>query len=248
LSPPSSPYFPFHAIGFRCNPFRELTRQEWVELIVLPPDVMKILDEGFTHLQILGEKGSGKTTRLISLQAHLDARGWCTAYEYLPEGQVRFCTQPDGLDYFLLDEVQRLSPGERKRLLKFTGAEAPPSKWLARHELMNPEPRLHLVLGSHADLSPLFTRWGLPLQTLSIQNRPENLQEILTRRLDYFSLEAVSPVRLDEQAVLRLYQHFGGDFRAVIDCLYELFQRFPPPGVIDSAQVQAAIELYAAQG
>src|SRR5262245_45267305 len=45
-------FFPFHAIGFQCNPFRALTDEEWAAVAVLPADLQEALARGFDHLQI----------------------------------------------------------------------------------------------------------------------------------------------------------------------------------------------------
>ena len=51
-------FYPFDALGFQCNPFRSLTRQEAADLAVLPDELPGILAQRFTHLQILGDKGA----------------------------------------------------------------------------------------------------------------------------------------------------------------------------------------------
>ena len=257
-------FFPFHALGFHCNPFRALTREEWIATTVLPEDLQTVSDRGFTHLQILGDKGAGKTTRLLALQSSLDARGQRTAYEYLPEGQNYFVTRTAELDYFILDEVQRLNSRQRRRLAGFAGAQPALGRFFTRSKPSTPG--LRLILGSHEDLTPYFARLGLPLQTLSIQNSASHLNQVVQRRLAYFSLGENPPIVLDELAVEWLYDHFNGDYRAVLDCLYEIFQQAVDPKnpkglplkpfefgdnlsrTLTLQQVQAAIALRAAQG
>ena len=38
-----NPWFPFHSLGFRCNPFRVLTDEEWAEVAVLPEEVLEVV-------------------------------------------------------------------------------------------------------------------------------------------------------------------------------------------------------------
>src|SRR4051812_44035267 len=101
----SSRYFPFHAIGLRCNPFRALVDEEWAEVAVLPELMRAVLVGGFVHLQILGAIGHGKTTTLLGLLAHFTRAERRVDYEYLPDGQRHFRADIDNLDVFLLDEA-----------------------------------------------------------------------------------------------------------------------------------------------
>src|SRR5207248_5460657 len=110
------PYFPFHALGYRSNPFRALSDEEWADIVVLPEAVLAVA-AGPNHLQILGELGHGKTSALLGLAQQLRRAGRRVAYEYLPIGHYVFTSQLTGLDVFLLDEVQRLRTAERRRLL-----------------------------------------------------------------------------------------------------------------------------------
>ena len=52
-------YFPFHDLGLRANPFRTLTREEWVAVTVLPGQISRILEGEIGHLQFRGQKGCG---------------------------------------------------------------------------------------------------------------------------------------------------------------------------------------------
>src|SRR5712692_10403753 len=132
------PYFPFHALGFRSNPFRALTDEEWAAIVVLPEAILQAAASG-GHLQVLGEMGRGKTSTLLGLAEHFRHGGRFVEYEYLPIGQDMFKSPLAGLQVFLLDEVQRLRPDERRRLLAAARGG------------------LRLILGSHDDLTPLFT-------------------------------------------------------------------------------------------
>lgn len=241
-------YFPFQSLGFRCNPFRALTYEEWAALAVLSEDLQRILDRGFMHLQILGEKGTGKTTHLLALKSLLDMQGWYTAYEYLPEGHSSFLNIPSGLDYFILDEIQRLSPRQLYRLLAFTGVKSSWWRIFNRDNTAGSISDLHLVLGSHKDLTPLFSRHGLALQTLTIRNNTRHLGQVLQKRLSYFSLTPNPSIYLDESAVEWFFKNFNGDYRAVLDCLYDIFQSsirhgsLRPGSLLNAQQVQEVIE------
>jgi hypothetical protein len=211
-------FFPFYAIGFKCNPFRALTDDEWAAVAVLRLALQARLAHGFEHLQLLGPLGHGKTSGLLALAAHLRRAKQRVAYEYLAEGQSRFVTRTPAVDYFLLDEAQRLSGRERDRLLRLPG--------------------VHFVLGSHEDLSPLFAARRLALATIRIDNDEDHLRTILERRLAYFAHDGAPTITFDAAAVRFLHQTFGGNLRAAQYFLYEVFQRFPPPGAISADRLR----------
>jgi hypothetical protein len=231
----SNLYFPFHALGFCCNPFRALTDDEWAQIALLPANVDAIMRNGFKHLQILGNPGYGKTTILLALAARFRTDGKRIEYEYLPEGQSYFTTDCNALAVFLLDEAQRLTPSERERLVSIAT-------------------RTQLIIASHEDLTPLFASHQHALTSVQIENLDTDvLRAILSRRLDYFRLDDSrnvisreqsdreisilgteisrrSTARNDNQidftpdAIAYLSNVFGGNLRAMEQFLYEIFQ------------------------
>jgi replication-associated recombination protein RarA len=207
-------YFPFHALGFRCNPFRAVTDEEWTAVAVLPESVADVLENGLTHLQILGAMGCGKTTTLLGLAGRFKREGSRVAYEYLPEGQSRFHTNVHDLDVFLLDEAQRLSVRQRSRLLANAGKQ-------------------QLVLSSHEDLTASFERRSLPLKTVRLDAMTStHLRTTLEKRLNYFALSGESSVTFTSDAVHYLRETYGSDLRAMQHFLYEVFQRLQQTGEI----------------
>jgi hypothetical protein len=216
-----NPYFPFHDLGFRANPFRALEDDEWSDIVVLPASTIQAAEAG-GHIQVLGERGHGKTSTLLGLQAQVRRAGQAAHYEYLPEGHEAFHTELAGVDVLLLDEAQRLNPTERARLMR----EAKSGR--------------RLLLGSHEDLTGLFAAAGLPLATL----RPEtggraHLEAVLAKRLAYFSLSPGAPaITLDASAVAYLAETFGSNLRAMQWFLYEVFQTLTQPGVISAGQLR----------
>lgn len=200
-------FFPFYSLGFRCNPFRALTDEEWVEVAVIPSSIQETLNNGYTNLQIVGEKGYGKTTILLIITAELKQSNRNATYEYIPENGRAFYTSLANLDHFLLDEVQRLTQNERKRLLSYSG-------------------RTRLILATHEDLTPLFTANNLPLTTIYLNKTGSaHLKAVLNNRLSYFSLEDTPPITFSDQDVQFLWNKFGRDFRAAEHYLYEYFQQ-----------------------
>lgn len=202
------PYFSFHALGYRRNPFGALTAEEWAAVAVPPPALVGVLENSRSHLQMLGPMGSGKTTALRWLTAEAANRGVSARYEYLAEGERRYASDLAGVEMFLLDEAQRLSWRERRRLVGENG-------------------RLRLILSSHEDLAPLFRRRSLPLQTVRLADglTLDHYRAIWQKRLDYFALPGRERVRLGETAVAYLYQTFGQNLREAEYFLYEVWQR-----------------------
>ncbi len=199
-------FFPFYSLGYECNPFRALTDEEWVEVAVVPTQVQEVLDSGFSNLQVLGEKGYGKTTLLLYLAAQQRYAGRRVAYERIPEDGRTFQTALDNLDCFLLDEAQRLTNKERKRLMKQT-------------EL------IQLIVSSHEDFNGVFSVHKRPIMTVNLGvNGREHLRAVLNRRLAYFSLKDSSRAFISDEMIDFVWGEFGRDIRAVEQFLYEYYQ------------------------
>ena len=150
----SKRYFPFHSLGFRCNPFRALTHEEWSEVALIPPQIGEIFSRDFTHLQVIGEQGVGKTSTLLALKRHFSNRGQRVQYRYLPPGEKRFQGDFYTTDILLLDEMQRLSKNQRTRLIKGIASQ-------------NGE-GVQLICSTHEDLTPFFERHNRLIETISL--------------------------------------------------------------------------------
>jgi hypothetical protein len=206
-----NPYFPFHTLGYQCNPFRALTDTEWVDIVVPHPQVKAMLADPPAHLQVIGEKGHGKTTTLLYIAAHARANGQRAAYEHLEVEARHYTTSPTGLDLFCLDEAQRLAPTERTRLLT----------------TLVENKNLRTVIGTHEDLSPLFDHYHLPLVTLQLETVPlTHVEAVIRRRLDYFVLNPAQPGTVPTpQALAALHHYFGANLRKIEQVLYEVYQQ-----------------------
>lgn len=204
---PTREFFFHHRLGYSKNPFGALTAEEWTAVAFIPPTVQKILDDGFTHLQLLGPKGCGKTTTLLKLAAMAQAQGQAVLYEYIPEGQSHFVSQPAAGGVFVLDEAQRLRWRERRRWLGWGTA-------------------VTFLFSSHTDFTPHFHRAHLPLTTvwLDAEISLAHYRTWLERRLAYFALPGKRRLELADSAVATLYRRFGRDLRQAEYFLYELFQ------------------------
>lgn len=207
------PFFFHHTLGFRRNPFGVLDPAEWAAITVLSATLTKLLSSHFTHLQLLGSMGSGKTTTLLKLADALSQTDCRLAYEYLAEGQKVYTTDTAVLSIFLLDEAQRLNRRERRRLLSAA----------TQHSQRG----LRLILSSHEDLTPLFRRWQQPLLSINMDEMltAELYGRMLSRRLDYFALPDRPHTTLAADAVQWLYHTFYPNMRDAEYFLYEVWQR-----------------------
>jgi hypothetical protein len=204
----------FERLGLRGNPFQVLTPDELLQIVVLPPRIQRLLEEGFHHLELIAPKGSGKTTNLLGLCQHFSREGAQVQYERLPMGAHRIRTHPIQADIFAVDETQRLYPHERLRLLR-----------LAR--------RVRLLIGTHLTHRLEFALAGLPLVSLRVDRLTdrEHLRQCVERRIRHFALDpAAPPVTLSDDALDWLWQRHGPDLRAVDTTLFAVFQRLPAPG------------------
>lgn len=215
------PHFPHAALGYRCNPFRTLTDEEWEAIFVPPPGLEALLEQDGAHLQILGEAGRGKSTALRGLAVRFRDAGLRPAYEYLPDGLRTFRADAQELDVFLLDEVQRLTFWQRRRLLAVAMRG------------------VRLILGSHEDLTPLFKRRRLALRTLSLdEGAREHAREVVRRRLAFFMLAGVPRAELTDEAFAWLWHRYGTDYRSVETLLYHLFEKLTEPRPITPDDLQ----------
>ncbi len=205
-------YFPFHELGFRCNPFRALTREEWSQIAVLPQAVEAVLEGEFSHLQIIGDQGFGKTSALLALKKRFEDQGRSVQYCYLPPKRKRATWKWGEYEILLIDEMQRLSQNQRLRVVK----TIPSSR----------ENGPRLIFSSHEDLGPVFERLRRPLQTIPLRHHEAAfVRKIIERRLQFFSEGDRSKASLTEKAYALLNETFVNDLRSLEDFLYEVFQQ-----------------------
>ena len=207
------PFFFHHTLGFRRNPFGALARDEWTAVSILPATLQKLLAVRCPHVQLLGAMGSGKTTTLLKLADELAQTDEQLAYEYLAEGKRRYETDTAVLTTFFLDEAQRLTRGERLRLVRAAARQN--------------ETGLRLIFSSHVDLTNLFQRWQRPLTSINLEETltVDLYGQMLTRRLDFFALPGNPFTMLSTDAIQWLYDQFYPNMRDAEYFLYEVWQR-----------------------
>lgn len=202
MSPPS---LPFAHLNLRRNPFGELSSEERCDLaVLLISDLVEFLCQQPENrlpvaLQILGDKGFGKTTHLLALQAAFPA----SSYTWIPEGvsdHVAVHGEP-----VLIDEAQRLS-------------------LVQRNALWNLPKRL--VLATHTDFAADLIRSGRQVMSISADRdtRPERVHMIVNARVAMFRRSSgaipVIPFPMAEQ----LCDRYGSNIRGMLHALYDVFQ------------------------
>jgi len=221
----------FSDIGFRCNPFRAMTREEWIRAAIIPETVRHAIAAG-GHIQLLGDAGSGKTSSLLALGDQFHKAGMRSVYEYIPQKEKSYRTNTDGVEIFLLDEAQRLSQGGF-----FSGNEMARLLDAAKNGV-------RLLLGAHEDLTPAFRSRGFSPVTVTLSTPgAEELAGILQRRLNLFSLEP-NHTTFSPEAVDWLRSKFGPILRTMEYFLYDYFQGERPEGIIAVGPLQKSLDSF----
>ena len=194
-----SNWLPWASCNLRRNPFGELTRSERAEISVVDVGEMARLVADGVAIQLVGDCGRGKTTRMLALLRHFPN----STYAYLPEDGpcpviARGCPT-------LIDEAQRMSRSVRRAVFSQRPA---------------------LVLATHCDLSRKLRRFGYQVHTRHIgdDNTCELVHQIMNRRIAASRL-AKGPVPTFPRSVASsLVQRFGSNIRAMESHLYEQVQ------------------------
>ncbi|MFK8113435.1 MAG: hypothetical protein AB8B91_14620 [Rubripirellula sp.] len=193
-------WFPWARHNLVRNPFGELTRAERVAVAVVDiAGISQRVRQPYSAVQLIGDCGRGKTTRMLSLADQLPE----SQYVYLPEDGP--CPAIAAGSPLLIDEAQRLP----KCVFPLVFSAGIP-----------------LVLGTHRDLSRHLKRFGYQVHTEHIgdENSATLLHRLLNRRIEAARLDAGRiPVVSPEDADW-LVNRFGSDVRGVESYLYEKTQ------------------------
>lgn len=199
-------------------------------LALLPDSMQDLLDAPPALTQILGDQGSGKTSLLLAMQRSFLEKGRRVTYEYLPLDAADYKTKLNQVDMFLLDEAQRLSAPALQRLLS--------------HTMQTPESGLHLMLSTHADLSPHAARLGIPLRSVQLDGYSHRfLHELVEERVSYFERPGYKGTRLTTAALTLLTTHCGADLRELERLLYEIYQAWDSEGPITVEFVRGFLDI-----
>ncbi|MCA9838796.1 MAG: hypothetical protein KC422_17910 [Trueperaceae bacterium] len=197
----------FGHLNLSYNPFGELPLEEKAKLMVgeFESYASKLEHPGYV-LQIMGEMGRGKSSFLLGLRRHFpDA-----PYYYYPEDGPKPTVAKAPL--LFLDEMQRFTPKERKRIL---------------------QQRASFVISTHKDFKEEYEALGLRHEAICLQGlSKDKLQRILKKRLEA-ARRSPGPIPYFEDRTLeKLLERFGDDLRSMEDYLYEIFQSLKVIGAI----------------
>lgn len=214
-------FFPHRQLGLVKNPFGALTPEEWVAVAVPPPIIMQALEAGFDHLQVIGDKGRGKSTILRWLCHQYQLQGQSVTYERLPRWHFNYHSDLSPLDCFALDEAQRLFI-------------------LNQHRLFRQAQDKRLLIGTHNSWERAFHRHGWLLTTVHIgdQTTREHIQHILDKRLIEFATDKGTLVYFDDSAIDYLWDRWGDNLRGMEYFLYHVIQNRRDTGAITSVYLE----------
>jgi len=193
---------PFAHLNLRRNPFGELDLAAWAGLAVVDVDrlVPRLARPGFA-VQLVGDKGRGKTTHMLAIRRRFPHAPYVHVGEDFRARRPRI---PNGHP-LLVDEIQRLSPRRRRRVYGR---------------------RVSLVLGTHEDFRAELGRAGFDVETVDVGGALDaaRLREILNRRIE---AARRGPGRLPQVTIETAHAmigRFGDDVRAIQGRMYDLFQ------------------------
>ncbi|MCA9196554.1 MAG: hypothetical protein KDA87_03410 [Planctomycetales bacterium] len=190
---------PFAHLNLCRNPFGEITREEQAALaqVQLEAVLLELLDTNVV-VQFVGEKGYGKTTHLLAIQAAVSG----ATYTHIPEGQTAtiIAGRPT-----LIDEAQRMT------------------WWQRWYFFRRPAP---LVLGTHFDYQRSLERLGRRVITVQVgqETSVQHIHHILNQRIEWVRRQSGPVPQIRLETVQRLMQQFGPDIRSIQQALYEQFQ------------------------
>lgn len=220
-------YFPIWKLGYRSNPFRALTLDEWRHIALLPKELEQLVESPPPLTQLIGHKGTGKTSTLLGLQEAFRERSIPASYEYIPAGKDNFDMGAVDTRIILLDEAQRLSSHARKRLLSLHTSTGSPG---------------HIFLSTHEDLGMVAAQLNMPILTVALDYKDrEFLESMIDRRLLFFQKTGHQGIRPTRAALDHAITVCGSDLRKLESLLYESFQTWDRQDAISKAHIMAML-------
>lgn len=191
---------PFFHLNLRRNPFGELTAAERTKLAIVEFDAaLQHLTLPRSVIQVVGEKGFGKTTHLLALAAHFTEN----VFVYIPEGK-RVAIPAEGEPLFI-DEAQRMT-------------------FLQRWQTFRSQRRL--ILGTHTNFEQTMRRAGRSVLTIAADQFTDasRVQNLLNARIE-FARRDMGPIPgISQATAAELFRQFGSDIRGIEHSMYLTFQ------------------------
>lgn len=151
-------------------------------------------------VQIVGEKGYGKTTHLLALATHFAS----ASYVHIPEGE-RIAIPKTG-EPILIDEAQRLTLMQRLQVFRSNR---------------------RLILGTHKDFEKDLRRAARSVLTIAADQftNESRIHTLLNARVQSARRTDGSIPTITMQTASRLFAQFGSDIRSIEHSLYHTFQQ-----------------------
>lgn len=192
---------PFFHLNLRRNPFGELTVAERARLAIVEFDAaLQHLKLPRSVIQVVGEKGYGKTTHLLALAAQFAEN----AYVHIPEGQR--AAIPARGEPLLIDEAQRMTFMQRWRTFRS---------------------QRRLILGTHTDFEQALRRAGRPVLTIAADQFTDasRVQNLLNARIESARRDSGPIPKVSQTTAEKLFGEFGSDIRRIEHSMYLTFQQ-----------------------
>lgn len=193
---------PFAHLNLRRNPFGELDLASWAGLAVVDVErqVTQLERPGYA-VQLMGDKGRGKTTHMLAIRRRFPRAPYVHVGE---DFRARRPHIPHGHP-LLVDEIQRLSPRRRRRVYRR---------------------RVSLVVGTHEDFGAELRQAGFDVETVDVGGALDarRLREILNRRIEAARRGPGRLPRVTIGTAHAMIDRFDDDVRAIQWQMYDLFQ------------------------
>ena len=191
---------PFAHLNLRRNPFGETDLADRLDFAVIDVShfVERLRRPGYA-VQFLGDKGHGKTTHLVAIQAEFPQ----SVYVHLGEGERHTFAASRPL---LIDELQRVPKRQRRKLF-----QRPVS----------------FALGSHEDCADELRRAGVEVETVHVGSTltQDTLALIIERRIAWARRSPAPVPTVGCETVAKLLSEYRSDLRAIERHLYDVFQQ-----------------------
>lgn len=193
----------YRAVGLASNPFSvELDRSAADRLFVDRQLPSPPTPGSATLVQVLGDRGAGKTTQVLAWRRCVDG-----PYHYVPPTPLRDrLALPPIAPLVYVDELDRMPAPLRWR-------------WLGQLARFGTT----VVAGTHTDLAASARRAGLSTVThrLGPIDR-DTLAQVIQRRMTAASIDQDDPVHLSRSDFETLHRRSGGSVRAALVAAHEL--------------------------
>ncbi len=191
---------PFFHLNLRRNPFGELTTAERTRLAIVECDAaLQHLKSPRSVIQVVGERGYGKTTHLLAIAAQFAEN----AYVHIPEGQ-RAAIPAQG-EPLLIDEAQRMT-------------------FMQRWQTFRSQRRL--ILSTHTDFEQALRQSGRRVLTITADHFTDasRVQNLLNARIEFARRNAGPVPTVSHLTATELFRQFGSDIRSIEHSMYLTFQ------------------------